>query len=231
MTTETGRRAGILALLPAAVLVLAALCLRGPFAAVGPVLDELGTELSLSTAALAVVTSLPLVCFGLVSPFAPTLAGRLGLHRAVLAAVAVILAGILLRLAGTVGLFAGTVVLTGGIAVVNVLLPAVARAEYGRRSAAVIGATTGSMALSASLGAGTGPAARRRDGQRRRRAGAVGAPGAGRAHRGRSAGAPRVPTARPHPPRPAAAPPSSATAWRWPSWPSSASSRCRSTRC
>ncbi len=51
-------------------------------------------------------------------------------------------------------MFVGTVVLTAGIAVVNVLLPAVARAEYGRRSAAVVGATTGSMALSASLGAG-----------------------------------------------------------------------------
>ena len=56
---------------PAAALVLAALCLRGPFSAVGPVLDELATELSVSTAALAVVTSLPLICFGLVSPFAP----------------------------------------------------------------------------------------------------------------------------------------------------------------
>ena len=59
---------------PAAALIVAALCLRAPFAAVGPVVDELGDELSLSTAALAVVTSLPLVCFGLVSPFAPTLA-------------------------------------------------------------------------------------------------------------------------------------------------------------
>ncbi|WP_324275487.1 hypothetical protein [Blastococcus brunescens] len=62
--------------------------------------------------------------------------------------------GIGLRSAGTVGLFAGTVVLSGGIAVANVLLPAVARAEYGSRSAAVVGAVVGSMALSASLGAG-----------------------------------------------------------------------------
>jgi CP family cyanate transporter-like MFS transporter len=139
---------------PAAALVLAALCLRGPFAAVGPVLDDLGHELSLSTAVLAVVTSLPLVCFGLVSPLAPALAGRIGLHRAVLAGTAVLLAGIALRLAGTIGLFVGTVVLTAGIAVVNVLVPAVAREEYGSRSAGVVGAAVGSMALSASLGAG-----------------------------------------------------------------------------
>ena len=154
MTTETGRRSGVRALAPAAALILAALCLRGPFAAVGPVVDDLGDELSLSTAALAVVTSLPLVCFGLVSPFAPALAGRLGLHRAVLAGIAVIGVGIALRLAGPGGLFLGTVVLTGGIAVVNVLVPALARAEYGTRSAAVVGAVTGTMALSASLGAG-----------------------------------------------------------------------------
>jgi CP family cyanate transporter-like MFS transporter len=154
VTTELDRRAGVLAFAPAAALILAALCLRAPFAAVGPVVDELGGELSLSTAALAVVTSLPLVCFGLVSPFAPALAGRLGLHRAVLAGTAVVAVGIALRLAGTVGLFLGTVVLTGGIAIVNVLVPAVARAEYGTRSAAVVGAVTGSMALSASLGAG-----------------------------------------------------------------------------
>src|SRR5687768_3527928 len=72
----------------AAAIVLVALCLRGPFAAVGPVLDELGDELSLSTGALAVVTALPLVCFGLLSPVAPVLATRIGLHRAALAATA-----------------------------------------------------------------------------------------------------------------------------------------------
>ena len=153
-TVDRVRRPRWRVAVPAAALVLVALCLRGPFAAVGPVLGELGVELSLSTAALAVVTALPLVCFGLLSPLAPALAARLGLHRAALAATAVLLLGVVLRLGGTAGLFAGTVLLTGGIAVVNVLLPALARAEYGTRSAVVLGATTGAMAFSASLGAG-----------------------------------------------------------------------------
>jgi CP family cyanate transporter-like MFS transporter len=141
-------------LAPAVALVLVALCLRGPFAAVGPLLGELSEELSVPTAALAGLTALPLVCFGLVSPTAPALAARLGVHRAVLAGVLVLAAGVALRLAGTWGLFAGTALLTAGIAVVNVLLPAAVRAEYGPRSAPVLGATTASMALSASLGAG-----------------------------------------------------------------------------
>ncbi|MCF6509984.1 MFS transporter [Blastococcus sp. MG754426] len=153
-TTATRRRtAGRLAL-PAVALVLVALCLRAPFAAVGPLLAELGDELTLSTGALAVVTALPLVCFGLVSPFAPALAARLGVHRAVLLGVVALAAGIVLRLAGVPGLFAGTVLLTGGIAVANVLLPAAARAEYGNRSAAVLGVIVAAMAGSASIGAG-----------------------------------------------------------------------------
>ncbi|TFV81178.1 MFS transporter [Blastococcus sp. CT_GayMR20] len=153
MTTAPTRR-GWTVLAPAAALVLAALCLRGPFSAVGPVLDELGDEYSLSTGALAVVTALPLVCFGLVSPFAPSLAARVGVHRAVVVGVAVIAAGVALRLGGAPGLFAGTVLLTGGIAVVNVLLPAAARAEYGPRSAGVVGLLIAAMATSAGAGAG-----------------------------------------------------------------------------
>jgi CP family cyanate transporter-like MFS transporter len=151
-TTPTRRRWTVLA--PAAALVLAALCLRAPFSAVGPVLDELGDEFALSTGALAVVTALPLVCFGLVSPFAPVIASRIGLHRALVVGLAALAAGIGLRLGGSAGLFTGTVLLTGGIAIVNVLLPAAARSEYGRRSAVVVGMTTASMATSASAGAG-----------------------------------------------------------------------------
>jgi CP family cyanate transporter-like MFS transporter len=154
MTAPTRRRPRWALLAPAAALVLVALCLRAPFSAVGPVLDELGDELSLSTGALAVVTALPLVCFGLISPFAPALAARIGVHRALLAGAAVLAAGIGLRMGGTVGLFAGTVLLTGGIAIVNVLLPAAARSEYGPRSAVVVGMTTAAMAVSAAAGAG-----------------------------------------------------------------------------
>ena len=141
-------------LAPAAALVLVALCLRAPFSAVGPLLDELGEELSLSTGALAVVTALPLVCFGLISPFAPALASRVGVHRALVVGTAVLGLGIAIRMGGTAGLFVGTVLLTGGIAIVNVLLPAAARSEYGRRSAVVVGLTTASMATSAAAGAG-----------------------------------------------------------------------------
>jgi CP family cyanate transporter-like MFS transporter len=135
------------------VLVGLALCLRGPFAAVGPLVDALAGEYDVGQAALSVLTALPLLCFAAVSPTAPALAARLGLHRAVTLGGAGIIGGIALRAVGMPGLLAGTVLLTAGIAVVNVLLPAVVRADHAGR-AAVIGATTASIALSASLGAG-----------------------------------------------------------------------------
>ena len=150
--TATRTRAAVVA--PAVALVLVALCLRGPFSAVGPLVDELSGELSLSTAALSVVTSLPLVFFGLVSPLAPVIAARVGVHRAIVVGAAVLALGVALRHAGSIGLFAGTALLAGGIAIANVLLPAAARAEYGERSPAVVGVVVASMALSATLGAG-----------------------------------------------------------------------------
>jgi CP family cyanate transporter-like MFS transporter len=148
------RRRILFAALPAVVVVLVALCLRGPFAAVGPLLGELSEQLAVPLTALAVLASLPLVVFGLLSPAAPVLAARIGLHRAVLAGVLLLAVGIAVRLAGVVGLFLGTVLLSAGIAVANVLLPAVSRAEYGERAAGVVGLVTASMAVSAALGAG-----------------------------------------------------------------------------
>ena len=148
------RRGSVVLALPAVVVVVVALCLRGPFAAVGPLLGELSEQLSVPLTALAVLASLPLVVFGLLSPVAPALATRIGLHRAVVVGVLLLAVGIAVRTAGVGGLFTGTVLLSAGIAVANVLLPAVARAEYGARAAGVVGLVTASMAVSAALGSG-----------------------------------------------------------------------------
>lgn len=137
-----------------AAVVLVAFGLRGPVASVGPLLLELRREQGLQGAAAALLPTLPVLCFGLLAPVAPTLAGRLGLHRAVLAGSAVLVAGLVVRSAGTVGLFAGTVLIGSGIAVVNVLLPAVVKADFPHRIPLATALTTSSIALSASLGAG-----------------------------------------------------------------------------
>jgi CP family cyanate transporter-like MFS transporter len=140
--------------LPLAALTLVAFNLRGPVASVGPLLGELRTNLALHGAAAALLPTLPVLCFGVLAFVAPGLAMRVGLHRAVLAGLAALVAGLAMRSAGTVGLFAGTLLLGAGIAVVNVLLPAVVKADFADRLPLATALTTSSIALSASLGAG-----------------------------------------------------------------------------
>lgn len=134
--------------------MLLAIGLRGPVSSVGPLLDDLRRDVGLPAAAAALLPSLPLLCFGLLAPVAPLLSRRLGLHRAVLAGSAALVLGVALRGAGVVGLFAGTLLLGSGIAVVNVLLPAVVKADFADRVPLATAVTTSSIALSASLGAG-----------------------------------------------------------------------------
>lgn len=136
------------------MLVLLAVGLRGPVSSVGPLLDDLRRDVGLPAAAAALLPSLPLLCFGLLAPVAPLLSRRLGLHRAVLAGSAALVLGVALRGAGVAGLFAGTLLVGSGIAVVNVLLPAVVKADFADRVPLATAVTTSSIALSASLGAG-----------------------------------------------------------------------------
>ena len=154
MPTTGERRAVGAPVLALVAVVLVALGLRGPVSSVGPLLVDLRQALGLSGAAVALLPTLPLLCFGLLAPVAPALAARLGLHKAVLAGSAVLLLGVSLRSAGVAGLFAGTLLLGAGIAVVNVLLPAVVKADLPDRLPLATGLVTSSMALSASLGAG-----------------------------------------------------------------------------
>jgi CP family cyanate transporter-like MFS transporter len=155
------RAAPVLAL---AALALLALGLRGPVSSLGPLLPEIRAERGLAGAGIALLPSLPLLCFGLLAPLAPWFAVRLGLHRAVALGSAVLVTGLVLRGAGTPGLYAGTLLIGIAIAVVNVLVPAVVKADFPDRLALAAGLATSSLALSASLGAGLAEPLRRATG-------------------------------------------------------------------
>ncbi|MHA7617211.1 CynX/NimT family MFS transporter [Cellulosimicrobium cellulans] len=136
-------------------IVLAALNLRPAVVAISPVLGEIRTDLGLSATAAGVLTTLPVLCFGLLAPLAPVLARRWGLERALFVSLVLLCVGFGLRLVpSTAGLFAGTVVAGCAIGLGNVLLPALIKRDFADR----IGLMTGlySMALSggAALAAG-----------------------------------------------------------------------------
>ena len=136
-------------------IVLAALNLRPAVVAISPVLGEIRSDLGLSATAAGVLTTLPVLCFGLLAPLAPVLARRWGLERALFVSLVLLCVGFGLRLVpSTAGLFAGTVVAGCAIGLGNVLLPALIKRDFADR----IGLMTGlySMALSggAALAAG-----------------------------------------------------------------------------
>ncbi|MFE6969357.1 CynX/NimT family MFS transporter [Isoptericola sp. NPDC057653] len=136
-------------------IVLAALNLRPGVVAVSPLLGEILAEEGLSATAGGVLTTLPVLCFGLLAPVAPLLARRVGLERALFGSLLLLCAGFAVRLVPGLGaLLVGTLAVGCAIGLGNVLLPALIKRDFADR----VGLMTGlySMALSggAALAAG-----------------------------------------------------------------------------
>ena len=111
--------------------VLVALNVRGPLAALPPVAGEVGADLAVTAGAIGLLTTLPVLCFGLASPLASALIARWGLRNAVLGCVLGVLAGTLLRSAGGYGAaVAGTLVLGLAITVGNIAMPVLVAEDF-----------------------------------------------------------------------------------------------------
>lgn len=131
--------------------VLVALNQRLLFAAVGPLLRPL--ELGFTSTLL--VTTLPLALLGLFSIPGVKLRLWLGEERALGLALTLLILGCGARAFGEAGLIVGTVVGRAGIAVMNVIMPALARKRFGAsRMGLVMGVYALMLGAGAVLGAG-----------------------------------------------------------------------------
>jgi CP family cyanate transporter-like MFS transporter len=151
--SATVRRGGALAAF--AVLLLAA-NLRPPVVGVAPLVDQAREDLGVSSGVAGLLTSLPVLCFGLLAPIAPRLARRWGLERLLVAALVVLAAGIALRLVDALAvILAGSVLVGTAIAVGNVSLPTLVKRDFPHRTGAMTGAystiLTGGGALAAAV--------------------------------------------------------------------------------
>jgi CP family cyanate transporter-like MFS transporter len=144
-------RSGLLA----AGVVLIAINLRPAAAAIGPVLNRIQSDTGLSSGWAGALTTLPVLCFGLLAPLAPVLARRLGVRTALAGAMFVLLAGMLIRLIPGVGLlFLGTALAGAAIATGNVLLPVLVRRDFSHRTGTAMSLYTVSLIGFAALSAG-----------------------------------------------------------------------------
>jgi CP family cyanate transporter-like MFS transporter len=119
------------------------------------VIDEIAADLGFSTAAAGLVTSLPILCFGVLAPVAPILARRVGAEVALALALVPVLVGVLVRSApSAAALFAGTILAGAGVAVGNVVVPEIVKGRFERQTGAVMGVYVATLACGAALAAG-----------------------------------------------------------------------------
>jgi CP family cyanate transporter-like MFS transporter len=138
----------------AAVLLIGA-NLRAVFSSLPPLLDDVRADLGLSAAAAGLLTTAPLVCFGLLAPVAPSLVRRVSIERLLAACAAITAVGCALRgVGGTAGLFAGTIVAGAAVAVGQSALPTLLGARFPRASGALTGAFSMALTLGAAAAAG-----------------------------------------------------------------------------
>ncbi len=140
-------KAGVLA-----GLLLLALNLRAPLVAISAVAVDLQADLQITAGTVGLLTSLPVLCFGLASPSASALIGRLGIEISVLCALLVIFVGLLVRSAGTVpAAFVGTLLIGLAITVGNLLGPLIVGRDFRDRAASMTGAYTGALNVGSML--------------------------------------------------------------------------------
>jgi CP family cyanate transporter-like MFS transporter len=133
-------------------LLLLALNLRGPLVAISAVAVDLQSDLGMTAGAVGLLTSLPVLCFGLASPAASGLIGRLGIEVSVLCTLLVIFVGILVRSAGAVpAAFVGTLLIGLAITVGNLLGPLIVGRDFRRRAAMMTGAYTAALNVGSML--------------------------------------------------------------------------------
>lgn len=139
-------------LLIAGILLIAS-TLRVTFTGAAPLLDAIRAQYSLTTAQTGLLTTLPLLAFGLVSPLAAGIAQRLGIERSLLVALLLICSGIAVRSLPAVSLlFVGTAIIGCGIALGNVLLPGLIKRDFAGNVARMTGAYSVTMGAAAALG-------------------------------------------------------------------------------
>lgn len=132
-----------------------AINLRPSLASIGPLVNDIKVSTGLSNLLLGLLTTLPLISFGVVSMLAPVFTKKFGSGRVLLAALALLTTGILIRSMDWLpALYIGTMLLGIAIAFGNVLLPTLTKQNFAENSGLITSLYSSTMAIGASLAAG-----------------------------------------------------------------------------
>ena len=131
-------------------IMLVAANLRPAVVTVAPLIDSISADQGFSGAMAGLLTTLPVLFFGVTAPVAPRLAARFGIERTIFGSLILLVAAILLRyVPNTAALFVGSALIGAAIGIGNVLLPALIKRDFAHRS----GLMTGLYSMTLSGGA------------------------------------------------------------------------------
>jgi CP family cyanate transporter-like MFS transporter len=135
-------------------IILVAINLRPAISSFGPLVGEIRSDTGASAAAIGVLGTLPVLCFGAFSAAAPRLARRFGMEEVLCLALIVLSAGIMVRVVPGIGVFfAGTVLIGMAIAICNVLLPVQIKRSFSAQTKRISNMYVVVLSLAASLAA------------------------------------------------------------------------------
>ncbi|HEX6444497.1 MAG TPA: MFS transporter [Streptosporangiales bacterium] len=134
---------------------LVALNLRPLVSGLGPVLTQVRADLHLSGALAGVITTLPVVCFGVFGSLAPPIAARVGIRRLTLVAMLAVAVGLVVRVVSGSGLVfvLGSTLALAAIGFANVLIPTLVKLHFPRQIGLVTGVYTTLLQLSTAIAA------------------------------------------------------------------------------
>lgn len=136
-------------------ILVIALNLRPALAVVGPLANTIRDGMGLSNSMVGLLTTLPLLAFGIVSTLTPLVTRRLGMATTLACAMALLTVGIVMRsMPALVALYGGTLLLGIAIAFGNVLLPSLVKQNFSRKYGLMTSIYSGMMGVGAALAAG-----------------------------------------------------------------------------
>lgn len=129
--------------------------LRPAIGAVGPLIYEIRLDTGLSNTLLGMLTTLPVLAFGIFSILTPFFTKKLGTEGTMTLALILLTAGLLIRVyPAHMALFAGTAILGVGIALGNVLLPGIVKKSFPNRYGLVTGIYSAMLGTGAAISSG-----------------------------------------------------------------------------
>ncbi|MGM9907442.1 CynX/NimT family MFS transporter [Limosilactobacillus sp.] len=134
-------------------LLLLGVCMRMPITAIPSVIKEIAHTFGVAPTSLGILTTIPLLCFGLLSAVVSSTAQRFGNELTLEVAMVIMFIGSYLRILNFTSLIIGTIMVGIAITCINVLLPAIIADKYPDKIGSVTGMYNTAMTLFAAIGA------------------------------------------------------------------------------